>query len=127
MYAHHIFGIFGMSSAMASGYALVAINNLVILTESSTLFLNYRVWIYPEEYKEFWPSVNSLLFFVMYTVSRILFLPYLYCLGVYQNNLIWNYVTLSQKISVGVCVTLMAVPTVLNYFWYYKICRGLGK
>lgn len=96
MYFHHIAMIIGTVNGFIIGYACPATLNLGMLMEMSTPFINYRSMLAREELKEFWPTVNSALFLVFYTIFRIMLIPCGFYCQYRLANLAWNHLNTFQ-------------------------------
>ena len=75
MVVHHFAGFIGTFFAVHTGYASVGLSHIMQLTEISTIFLNFRSMFPKHQLSTFWPSLLQVLFFITYTVFRILLFP----------------------------------------------------
>lgn len=73
---HHVIGTSGLFVGVMAGYGAPGIANLSVLSEVSTIFLNYRSMFTAEESKQLLPQINQLMFFLTYTVFRMCLFPY---------------------------------------------------
>ena len=127
MYLHHLVGIGAMVACLIAGYGMVGLNSFGLLTEISTIFLNYRSILHVHEYNNFWPTVNALIFFLTFTVFRMMLIPYLLTLLYKDLLLSWNYVDNIRKTCIIIGCTLFSFTITLNIYWYYKILISLAK
>lgn len=73
---HHVIGTTGLFVGVMAGYGAAGIANLSVLTEISTIFLNYRSMFSKNELNNLIPMVNQVLFFITYTIFRMFLFPY---------------------------------------------------
>ena len=109
MIAHHFAGFIGTFFALHFGYALIALTHFMQLTEVSTIFLNFRAMFPKDKMSTFWPSLLQLLFFITYTLFRIIGFP----IALYKCTLAlewtWEKLSYSRKISAIVTYALFFV------------------
>ena len=73
---HHIIGTTGLFVGVIAGYGAPGTANLTVLSEISTIFLNYRSMFNKEEMNALLPQINQVCFFITYTIFRMLMFPY---------------------------------------------------
>lgn len=76
MYWHHFFGINSIILAYFGGYGLIGLTPLMLLVEVSTVFLNYRALYDKSEFGQAVPQTLQLLFFLMFTIFRMILMPF---------------------------------------------------
>ena len=72
---HHYLCIAVFVICLTGGYDLPAISQTVMLCEISNVFLNFRDSILGKDATGILPTVNNLLFFVTFTLFRVLYFP----------------------------------------------------
>mmetsp|Transcript_13348 Transcript_13348/g.22693 ORF Transcript_13348/g.22693 Transcript_13348/m.22693 type:complete len:106 (+) Transcript_13348:517-834(+) len=91
MLVHHIIGITGIVAALACGYGQVANIILTTAVEFSTVPLNYRSSYDKSEFGDFIPSVLQIIFFILFTVFRMILLPFAIQLALRNAQISWYY------------------------------------
>ena len=126
-YVHHVMGIFSLFLAVYGGYALPAVGNIAMLSEISTIFLNYRDMYQKEERGQTaLYRVNFFIFVLTFTVFRIFLFPYCIYLAGKDIQLTWEYLTMVRKLSIVLMIAFFAIIFVINLFWY-KIILSVFK
>ena len=73
------------------------------------------------------PSILQVVFFILYTIFRMIGFPY----GLYKLALlgfyIWDKVGLFRQTCWGLTFMLYLLMMGLNIYWYYLILKGVGK
>ena len=123
-FVHHLVAICGFLTAIISGYSFPGIACLGLLSEISSIFLAFN-----DQMKHKGTSMllflNSLGFFISYTVIRMIGFPiclYLMSWSVYTFHSQVSYLRLfCMLVSTlqGVLITL------LNFYWYYFVVKKL--
>lgn len=79
---HHIFGVGSILLGNIGGYGQCGLSALLLLVEVSTVFLNYRSMYNKDEIGQSVPQALQILFFIFYTIFRMMLMPY----GIYKLN-----------------------------------------
>ena len=74
MIVHHVLVISSAVMALFAGYSMPMECQLAMLAEGSNIFLNHRTILGKKNTSNL-ALINNVLFFVSYTVFRILYLP----------------------------------------------------
>jgi len=125
---HHIIGIipflFGRYHSEMLFYGC-----MMILTEFSTPFVNNRWFIAiilknnPKSPVGQFEVPNGLAIWLSFVICRVIMLPILlHRLWFYQEDILKCHLTSTIPIVIG-CVLV----TVLSYYWFYKITKGIMK
>uniref|UniRef100_A0A7S3CSR5 TLC domain-containing protein n=1 Tax=Strombidium rassoulzadegani TaxID=1082188 RepID=A0A7S3CSR5_9SPIT len=117
----------GIVAANVGGYGLVGTNALALTVELSTIFINYRSCYDKKELGEPVPQVIQILFFITYTLGRVLMLPVIGFLIFKNATMTWYYCSGLRRLAQVVSFTLLVFLYLLNLFWYWLILIGLGK
>ena len=124
---HHIFGVSSILLGNIGGYAQCGIITLLLLVEVSTVFLNYRSMYTKDEIGDPVPQMLQLLFFIFYTIFRMMLMPY----GVYllwKNwHLVFHHLDTLRNICSYIAMSEFAILYLMNVYWYMLILRGLFK
>jgi len=90
MIMHHVLAITGFTLAFFGGYGLPGIAQSSLITEISSVFLNYRHYFNNEKDMKVLGLLNQVIFFVTFTVTRMFWAPYLIYLGYLDVFAAWN-------------------------------------
>lgn len=74
---HHIVGTSGLFCALYTGYGLPSVANVALICELSTIFINYRSMYSKEQLNATLPLINQIVFFITFTLIRVILFPYL--------------------------------------------------
>ena len=126
MAVHHVFSGLGIGLPMFSGFGAPGIATMLLLTETSSLFLEFR-YLLPVAWRS--PRCTGLIadafFFLSFTITRIFMMPLIifYC---------YEEIIMVEPI-IGYRIMFTAVPSffavclyLLNLYWYVKILKVLG-
>jgi hypothetical protein len=95
---HHWFGILAILLGNVGGYGQTGIICLLLLVEVSTVFLNYRSMYTKDEIGQPIPQLLQLLFFIFYTIFRMMLMPY----GIYLIHrnyvLVFGHLSLPRRV-----------------------------
>ena len=127
MYWHHFFGINSIVLAYFGGYGLVGITPLMLLVEVSTVFLNYRALYDKSEFGQAIPQTLMILFFLMFTVFRMILMPF----GIYHclKSAIMTdaYNPLYRRAIGWFAIFQFTMLYLLNVYWYYLMIIRLAQ
>ena len=98
-----------------------------MLPEFSNIFLNIRT-ILGKDAKGTIPAVNSICFFISYTICRIIYLPmvaypFFYATTFYD----FGKTSLYHKVAFMIVFIFYIMIYLLNLYWYKFILKGLVK
>jgi len=124
---HHIAITIAFVSAIVSGYALPGICCLFLIAELSTIFLNYVDMFREEQKGGKLDLLNKVLFFIAFTVTRVLAWPWLQYLIWWNIFFIWSLVGVWVKIITFIGVIQCIGVMLLNMWWYYLIIKKLVR
>jgi len=116
---HHVFGVMAILLCMVGGYATVGIISLSMLVEVSSLILNFRILIAKEDYGKPMAQALMLLFFITYTVFRVINLPLALYLCLKLGWFTMYKVGWIRKICYVIAFLQFFVLVCLNYYWYF--------
>jgi len=125
---HHVVGIVPFALGLRSS-ELIFYGCFIILTELSTPFVNNRWFIFmicKNNEKANWSQVeiiNGLLMWLTFFICRIVMLPYM----LYHMYLHREGVMKVNVLTSGFVIFGTVVVTILSYFWFYKISKGIFK
>jgi hypothetical protein len=97
MVFHHIIGTTGCWIGMHAGYGQASIGTTSLMMEVSTIFMNYRTMLSAENVGRTITDVNQILFFLTFTVFRIILMPYLIYRFYFSMLFSWNYMTFTRQ------------------------------
>lgn len=75
MVLHHIVAVCGIIPGISAGFAMPGISNMCMLTEVSTIFINYRSLYDKKDFGTFWPFLLQVIFFIAFTLFRMILIP----------------------------------------------------
>lgn len=126
MMGHHVIAGLGIFLPMFSGFGSPGIATNLLLTETSSFFLEVR-YMLPVAWRS--PHCTGIvadgLFFVSFTVTRILLMPFLIFFAYEEMASMWPIIGCWEIFTLFptfLCVALY----VLNIYWYVKILRVIG-
>ena len=98
-----------------------------LISEISSVFMSFRGMMLDPKSKNCLMMLNQVLFFITFTVFRIIIFPLvgLYILPPIVG--IWPHVSVLRKICFVISLLLGAGVYFLNLFWYYLIIKHLNK
>lgn len=115
--AHHYMGIIYFTAALVTGYGSVSCTSIGLICEISTIFLNIRSLLTNK--KSIGYTIISVLFFISYTVLRVIFFPFLFSLMLAQVIAVWPRLSATRKVSASLYLTISLALMALMGFWYY--------
>mmetsp|Transcript_8594 Transcript_8594/g.25850 ORF Transcript_8594/g.25850 Transcript_8594/m.25850 type:complete len:267 (+) Transcript_8594:168-968(+) len=121
VFAHHACGVLGYALAMAykkAGYVWV----VYILTEVTTPFLN-GVFFFEKMGRQNLRTACGVLLLLSYAPTRILLSP-LTLQSILDH---WVHYRSLPELYFGWLMSMLALATTFNYFWFYKILVGCLK
>jgi len=123
---HHIICILLAIFALGSGMMLPKLFCIAMMCESSMIFLNYRNMLGKNNWKGTLSMINSVVFFLTYTVFRIVLFPILIYSHIKYRS-IYDFYSMSfiYKAYWWFSVLLFTVIICLNIFWYKFIVKGI--
>ena len=74
---HHIMAVSGFSLSMVAGYGFVGLSNASLVCEFSSIFLNFKDMFTKDTRNSCIGQVNQFLFFLSFTVFRVIMFPIL--------------------------------------------------
>ena len=74
---HHWASLIIFGGGFVVGYGVIAINWGIIFTEFGTIFMNKRFMLIKEEWNTWYGMFIQISFFLLYTATRMIFLPIL--------------------------------------------------
>ena len=99
----------------------------VLLCEISSVFLVFRNMQLDKKSTHWCSVLNQFLFFLTYTLFRIIFFPYLGYRMVPGTMAIWYMCNVWRRIAIVVSYVLCALLYFLNVYWYCLIIRNVCK
>jgi len=72
-------------------------------------------------------NANSYLFFVLYTIFRVILLPFIAWKHWKTVVSVWPYLNDTRKFSGTIGIIQLAALTIMSYYWYYGLLKVLGK
>lgn len=124
---HHIVGLAGIYLGAPSGYSSTGMTNVILMTEMSTFFLNYREMQENKASSEPLHVANQLVFFATFTFVRMILSPYVYVLYLRSIYYLLPLVPLWRKFGFFMGFLNMTLLILLNSYWYTLIVKGLLK
>jgi hypothetical protein len=124
---HHIFGVGSIMLGNVGGYAQCGIITMLLLVEVSTVFLNYRSMYNKNEIGQAIPQLLQLLFFIFYTVFRMMLMPYGIFLLYKNYSLVFGHLTPLRTLCAYIAIAQFILLYIMNVYWYILILRGIGK
>ena len=95
---HHIVGVNMIVMANIGGYNLPGICNLMLIVEMSTIFINFRSLYDKKDFVKLIPQVLQILFFVSFTVLRMVGIPFALYLLFTSSQVTWSHLSIGRKI-----------------------------
>jgi hypothetical protein len=127
MNIHHFVSSSATLSCLGVGYGYVYIGLLTTLMEYSTLPVNYRSLYTYEEVVGDIGNVTNLSFFGLYTIFRIILLPYV-SYKIWQTvGFITPYIGPITKVFMWYGLILFLFLMILSYYWYIGILKVVAK
>ena len=117
----------GYSISILSGYGLAGCSNVSMLTEVSSLFLNYKDMFTKASKDSTLAQINQLVFFLTYTVFRMALLPYLIVVIYKEVVAVWELRSGLENIAAVYTLLQGIAVYALNLFWYMLILKGLQR
>ena len=117
VYFHHINIIACLLAAHIGGYALMAICNYSLVAEISTVFLNL-MGIFKKDGFETLKAISQVIFFVLFTVLRILMWPFLIYVVMCNMVYCWPEASLAAKLVMAVTFIQYSALYLLQVYWY---------
>ena len=73
------------------------------------------------------PLVNQILFFISFTVIRVLIFPILSAMLTITAYTTWDRLDSVEKVTATITVVFFWLMLALNFYWYSLIVKGLKK
>ena len=125
MIVHHVLVISSAVMALFAGYSMPMECQLAMLAEGSNIFLNNRTILGKKNTSNL-ALINNVLFFVSYTVFRILYLPTLIREHLEVTSFYdWDETPVFHKVAWWSCLFNFSLVYILNLYWYSFIVNGL--
>ena len=124
---HHIVSILGIVCGLIGGYNQVIGVAGVLLCEISSIFLSFRGMQLDKKATDCFSVTNQLLFFLTYTIFRIIFFPYLGFRMVPGTMAIWYSCSVWRRFCITVSYILTVLLYFLNVYWYILIVKNVCK
>lgn len=124
---HHFIGTSGLFIGVMAGWGTPSIGNMSVMSEISTIFLNYRSMFGKEQMQEVLPQINQVIFFITYTIFRMFLYPYGTYILIKIQYYGWPYTTQFKKNCLWVTIVEYLAMFALNVYWYKLIVVGLLK
>lgn len=97
-----------------------------LFSEISSIFLNYN-----DQLKHYSDHplmiVNQLIFFLTFTVTRIIMFPWIFYILSKTALIFHSSVSSLRKWSMIVCLIQAAGIIILNFYWYRIICKKVYR
>lgn len=90
---------------MLTGYGVPSAANVALTCELSTFFLNYRTMYNKDEMNEKIPLVNQIVFFITFTLIRVMIFPILAYMLIITVVMNWNELSNMRKASGVILLT----------------------
>ena len=124
---HHYMAIGGFGVSLFAGYGYSGLSNASLICEASSVFL-YIKELYTKETRNSASSqINQALFFVSFTVLRLLLFPYLTYLSIRMGILQYDLTSWFQRLLALYVILQAAAVTLLQIYWYSLILKGLKR
>ena len=124
---HHLIGLICILCSVYGGYALPGLSCLAMLSEVSTIFLNYReMFDRSQRGVSTLYNVNFIAFLITFIICRMLLFPYCIYLACHDIKLTWDHVPIVRKTCIIVMLVLFVLIYALNIFWF-KIILSITK
>lgn len=124
---HHFFGVSSIVLGNIGGFALCGIIALLLLVEVSTVFLNYRSMYNKNEFGQAVPQLLQMLFFIFFTVFRMMLMPY----GIYllwrNYQMVFAHLNTIRTVIAFIAILQFICLYLMNVYWYFLILKGMGK
>merc|ERR1712086_923272 len=109
------------------GYAYPGQGNCYLMSELSSIFLNYKDMFTKDTRNSQLALVNKLLFFFSYTILRVIFFPYNQVIGFKTLVFVWSRLSLTAKLC-GIYTNIQGFAILcLNMYWYWFILKVLYR
>ena len=105
----------------------MGITTLLLLVEVSTVFLNYRAMFPKEEFGNAVPQALQLLFFICFTVFRMILMPYGIILLWRNYNFVFHNMSIMRRVASYIAISEFILLYLLNFYWYMLILKGMAK
>ena len=124
---HHVVGILGLGCGMLTGFGVPSAANVALTCELSTFFLNYRTMYSKEELNKPIPLVNQIVFFITFTLIRVMIFPILAYMLVITIGTTWHVLPTWRKGTAVILLMQFVLMFSLNMYWYSLVLKGLKK
>ena len=121
---HHIFASLGLFLGLVAGYGFPGISNASLMSEFSSISLNYKDMFKSKKDKPL-GQLNQLLFLLNFTVFRILLFPLLVYYNIQSTHQTIKHMSTLRQFCALLTVTSSIVVTVLQFYWYNLIIKGV--
>lgn len=124
---HHLSIFTGLSMTLWIGYGYVTVAFFVLTIEISSIFLNYRSVFSKDEMGKPLPMVIQVLFFITFTVARMVLIPYYLYMEFEVAYYTWDVLSGIKRVAFCYMVFVYVAMYLIHIQWYYLILRGLFK
>ena len=126
MAVHHIVATVSTALGLYAGYGLNGVCNLLYLMEFSTPALNYRTLYEKKDFGNCMPQMLQLIFFIKFTIFRIVLLPYSYYRLYEMYPEVIHAMPQERQYAFWGAYFLFGIVFIMNYYWYFLMLRGIG-
>ena len=125
--AHHIIAYTTLMLGFHTGYSMGTLATMTLVCEISSVFLNYRSIFIERKIKNTLAFANQVVFFLTFTLTRIIMLPCISYLVLVFLKSIWDDIGLSRKIAGIIMFSSSCMMLLLNFYWFHLIIKGMIK
>jgi hypothetical protein len=119
---HHLIATGMFVASNACGIFVCKLSQLTLLCELSNVFLCARGFFGTKDWTGPLANLNNILFFLSYTVTRVLLFPiFIYSMYLHCNLFGWSNLGLPRQIMISVMFILFIAVYFLQLFWYKMI------
>lgn len=122
---HHWFGILYMSTALCVGYTMPSSIAIGLISELSTIFLNFRFLIDSRE-SSIGTAVN-IMFALTFTLLRVGFLPYGLVLMWSTGIAVWHRLSTLRRICLGINLIVATLLQIMQFFWFQFVVINFAR
>ena len=126
--SHHLVSITGCLGAIFFGRFQISMTCLMLLTEMSTAFSNFRLMLdFHQMQSSILYAVNGGLFALVFFLCRILYIPYISLSFLLPSVLTFDRASLDSVEIAFFYFLPVTVPALyfINCFWFYKLIKGI--
>lgn len=117
----------GYTLSLFAGYGYPGISNASLVCEYSSVFLNFKDMFTRETRNSTIGQINQLMFFLSFTLFRVVLFPFLVYRCFAVTMLGFNHVGGFRKFCMIFCVIQSSCVLLLNLYWYKLILKGLKR